>query len=648
MTHAGQRFLPEAAGGDLSIARSQHQPARSRQATGKSTGLQPQAAARPNSRPGPSYRQEAERLRQQLVRADAELDACRHKVAWLESALAAQRHGRQVLEAAVAARYPESVRRVLSVVRAKVPPGATVLVVSKGDQELLKLDGLQAWHFPRGDNGEYAGYYPADSNAAIDHLQKLITQGARFLLFPSTSYWWLEHYRGLAEHLDRIHHRVWHDDQCALYRLSLPESRDQMSGQPLEGTASLPDLRLNGVMQLRSSVDRLDGDPHRTSSPADHPDVLCFPIINWDYRFQRPQQLMSRFAAAGHRVFYLSHEFRNSGDPCVERRLAGNLYEVSLRGPRFKLHQGVLDEDACEALFVSLSALHRRRSLDAAIAMVQLAFWWPLVNLAATSFQWPVIYDCMDYHAGFSTSHPLSLDQERELLSQANLVVASSATLEAAALQHNRNVLLIRNGCEYTHFSKVPYKPPAAQPVIGYYGAIAEWFDADLVAELAERRPDWNFILVGSTVHGEVSRLSKLQNVSLPGEKPYAELPGWLARFDVTILPFKRTPLTEAVNPVKAYEILAAGKPLVSVPLTEVLGMVPHVRLASTAQEFEREIMTELGRSGLGAFERRRAFARANTWEQRFTALASVIPNAILRKESQIQHAVRAVRVRSA
>src|SRR5262249_53405777 len=147
----------------------------------------------------------------------------------------------------------------------------------------------------------------------------------------------------------------------------------------------------------------------------------------------------------------------------------------------------------------------------------------------------------------------------------------------------------------------------AGTRVVGYYGAIAEWFDSDLVADLAERRPDWRFILVGSTFTADLRRLARLENVDLVGEVPYGQVPRWLSLFDVTILPFRRNALTEATNPVKAYEILAAGKPLVSVPLPEMVRLAPLIRLASSAGEFEKEIAEELRARDSGRDRERRA-----------------------------------------
>ena len=530
----------------------------------------------------------------------------RHR--WVESALVSQRHARQVLEAAISATYSETVNRIRDVVRAAIPRDATVLVVSKGDEELLKLDGRRGWHFPQDTDGGYAGHYPADSAAAVEHLQGLIAKGAQYLLLPNTAFWWLEHYRGFEDHLERVHLRIWRDDCCALYIL-----RREVEGRLTSSAEAKPcDISPENVHTLRPASGQAR-------------DIVCFPIISWDYRFQRPQQLMRQFAVAGHRVFYLSYEFRTKGEPCILRLLAEHIFEVSLRGSHFKVRQGLLDEDSCQTLIASLAELRTASLPGAAVALVQSAFWWPVVKEAAAAFAWPIVYDCMDHHAGFTASNPLTVEQEQELLAGADLVVASSAGLEREARRHNRHVLLLRNACDYDHFAQVRPKLRGARPIIGYYGAIGEWFDTELVADLAKRRRDWDFILVGSTFGADVRGLSRLPNVSLPGEKPYAEIPDWLAKFDVTILPFRRTPLTEATNPVKAYEILAAGKPLVSVPLPEMTSLVPLARLASTVKEFEREIENELCRPDPGLDLRRRAVARDNTWTKRFDVLAPAI-----------------------
>jgi glycosyltransferase involved in cell wall biosynthesis len=353
--------------------------------------------------------------------------------------------------------------------------------------------------------------------------------------------------------------------------------------------------------------------------PAKTYDIVCFSTCDWDERFQRPQQLMLRFAEAGHRVFYISQQFRDDGPSSLIVAKRENVYEVTLRGPRLDVYAHALRDSARDALFEGLDALRRKATINVAAMFVHLPFWWPLAREARERFGWPVLYDCMDLHTGFATVRQAMVAQEDEMLSGADVVIVSSAALEQQARRKRDNVLVLRNGCDFEHFAKTP-RANNARPVIGYYGAIADWFDAALVADLAERRADWDFVLVGSTYNGDLSRLAHLDNVSLPGEEAYETLPEWLGRFDVAIIPFKRTPLTEATNPVKIYEMLAAGKPIVSVPIPEVAALAPLVRLASNVAEFEREITAALLHD-VDASEERRAFARGETWQHRFEVL---------------------------
>ncbi len=363
-------------------------------------------------------------------------------------------------------------------------------------------------------------------------------------------------------------------------------------------------------------IDRLD-----TDRPVVY-DVICFPIIDWDFRLQRPQQMMLQFASAGHRVFYVSHQIRLKGDACEVRQVAERVFEVSLRGsPRDVYVQSMTRKDAA-LLEEGIRVLRTEYGISEAASIVQLPFWAPLVLRLNSEYGWPVIYDMMDNMAAFATSPKSILEVEEQLLTSADLVVVTSTSLERQAEAKSSNVALIRNGVDYEHFAKIstasPFHTHGGRPLIGYYGAIADWFDVDLVAELARRHPEWDFVLVGSTVSSNVKRLRKLRNMSLAGERPYADLPMWLERFDVAIIPFRITPLTEATNPVKAYEMLAGGKPVVSVPMPEVAAMAPLIRLASTVEEFETQILQAIEFDyEPWIVEKRRAFARQNTWHRR-------------------------------
>jgi hypothetical protein len=117
-------------------------------------------------------------------------------------------------------RYRELTERVRHAVMDVVPAGATVLIVSRGDDELLKVDGRRAWHFPRAENGEYAGHHPADSREAIARLEAQRAAGAEYIAFPGTGMWWLEYYEGLRRHLDANYLRSLSDpEMCVIFDL---------------------------------------------------------------------------------------------------------------------------------------------------------------------------------------------------------------------------------------------------------------------------------------------------------------------------------------------------------------------------------------------------------------------------------------------
>jgi GT2 family glycosyltransferase len=120
--------------------------------------------------------------------------------------------------------YRQLVHRIRQVVRMHLPDDAQVIVVSKGDDDLLDLDGRPAQHFPQEQDGGYAGYYPADSCAAMDHLETLRARGGDFLLFPKIAFWWLDHYVEFRRYLDARYRCIWNDENCIIYWLSEPES----------------------------------------------------------------------------------------------------------------------------------------------------------------------------------------------------------------------------------------------------------------------------------------------------------------------------------------------------------------------------------------------------------------------------------------
>lgn len=149
--------------------------------------------------------------------------------------------------------YPQLIARVKEAVRAAVPAGAIVAVVSKGDEELLRLEGRKGWHFPQRDDGVYAGHYPLDSAAAIAHVEALRAKGAQFLLFPSTAFWWLDHYKELRQHLEsRYRAVVRHEETCLIFAL-----REGSSSGNRPDSSGKDQLNQHLIRQLREIVTNL-------------------------------------------------------------------------------------------------------------------------------------------------------------------------------------------------------------------------------------------------------------------------------------------------------------------------------------------------------------------------------------------------------
>jgi GT2 family glycosyltransferase len=219
------------------------------------------------------------------------------------------------------------------------------------------------------------------------------------------------------------------------------------------------------------------------------------------------------------------------------------------------------------------------------------------------------------------------LEQEDRLLTEADAVIVSSRFLDEMVGDKPRAKHLISNGCEYDYFSTPPARldPIVAElegPVIGYYGAISDWFNAPLVEELARRRPDWRFVLIGHTFGAQIDRLRALPNVIFTGEVAYERLTSFLDRFDVCMIPFLLTDLILATNPVKIYEYSAAGKPTVATRIPEVEQLGDLAAVADDAAGFEAAIQRCLDEPDKEARAARlRAFARQNDWDARVAVL---------------------------
>ncbi len=365
---------------------------------------------------------------------------------------------------------------------------------------------------------------------------------------------------------------------------------------------------------------------------TDKPDCIFWGVIDWHFRFQRPQHLAKGLAAKGHRVFYISPQFANNPyRPFVVERLDvhGEVHQVRLGvSPPPRIYDGEPADAQARATREALRHLLGAADVRRAVSVVQHPGWRQLAYQVPDS---RIVYDCMDHHHGFSQAAESLGPSERDLVRTADLVVGSSSWLYDRLSARNPNTVLVRNACEPGHFAEAPGKVHIAskgRKTIGYYGAIAEWFDAELVYEVARAFPDCRILLVRADTAGVVSSLSDCPNVESHGEVPYDELPAYLHGMDVCLIPFQLIELTHATNPVKIYEYLAAGKPVVTTDLPELRHpeMQPLIYRARNQGEFLSGVRSALAEAPDAPVRRkRRAFALSQTWDQRVEKLEDAV-----------------------
>jgi glycosyltransferase involved in cell wall biosynthesis len=247
-----------------------------------------------------------------------------------------------------------------------------------------------------------------------------------------------------------------------------------------------------------------------------------------------------------------------------------------------------------------------------------------------------IVYYCVDEYSQFSgTDKTAILAMERRLIEKSDLVVVSAGPLMETKLQYNRNTHLITHGVDIDHFRKaclqetvVPADCAGIQgPVIGFFGLLADWVDLEVVRALALARPQWSFVLIGE-IRTDISHLKNFPNVHFLGRRPYQTLPAYCKAFDVAILPFVWNELTLAANPLKMREYLAAGLPLISTPLPEVVRLKHLVLMARTSDEYLAHIEKLIATGRTGPDLTLSHQMDSESWDQKVEELSELIGHA--------------------
>jgi UDP-galactopyranose mutase len=236
-----------------------------------------------------------------------------------------------------------------------------------------------------------------------------------------------------------------------------------------------------------------------------------------------------------------------------------------------------------------------------------------------------VIYDCMDELSAFKFAPTAIKTLEKELFSRADIVFTGGYSLYEAKQHEHSNIFPFPSSIDKLHFEKArTYKKAPkdqadiSRPRIGFFGVIDERFDIDLIREIAEERPNWQFILIGPVVKIDPATLPQRENIHYKGSKTYLELPEYLSGWDIALIPFLLNESTRFISPTKTPEYLAAGIPVISTPIKDVIrpyGEKELVRIASTSKEFIAAIDEELSKPKEDWLVKVDEFLMLNSWD---------------------------------
>lgn len=363
-------------------------------------------------------------------------------------------------------------------------------------------------------------------------------------------------------------------------------------------------------------------------------DLICFSHLRWDFVTQRPQHLLRR-CARERRVFFVEEPIFDGGNGAAAKlNISKRADGVTVVVPHFAadLPIAVWDTEQ-KRLLVPFFA-------DEGVTQYILWFYTPMaISLADVFEPQAIVYDCMDELSAFKGASTLMKTREAELLRRTDLVFTGGQSLyEAKAKQHAR-AYAFPSSVDTAHFAaaRAPQSDTADQagiphPRLGFYGVIDERFDVPLLAGIAALRPDWHWIILGPVVKIDAATLPQGSNIHYLGGKSYDELPAYIAGWDVALLLFARNDSTRFISPTKTPEYLAAGKPVVSTSIRDVIrpyGDQNLVRIADTPEEFVAACEAAMAEDAAERLSRADPFLAQMSWDHTWAQMAALIAQAV-------------------
>ena len=382
-------------------------------------------------------------------------------------------------------------------------------------------------------------------------------------------------------------------------------------------------------------------------SPSSYP-IIVHCHLHWDFVWQRPQQFHSRLSQR-HRILFVEapRVYPGHEAPHFTLRQSDEYPSVTVMQTHFNESDWAKGSEFTDA--------RRRELLDEALR-------GPLKGKFERAVQWfydpmaveahlgqhgcsATVYDCMDELSQFKFAPPELIAHERRLLLNADVVFAGGRKMAQSKSRFNANVHFYGCGVDVHHFGKAraqstPIPDDIAHldgPILGYFGVVDERLDYDLIAQLADARPDWNVVMVGPTAKVSPADLPQRPNLHWLGGRPYEQLPSYTRAFDVCLMPFALNEATEYINPTKALEYMATATPIVSTAVPDVCSnFASVVKIAASPAEFIAMCREQVAQSDAMAVQRGLKMANENTWEAIVAKLEGHIDKALRQREDAV------------
>ena len=357
---------------------------------------------------------------------------------------------------------------------------------------------------------------------------------------------------------------------------------------------------------------------YTTPSNSVTQDLVCFSHLRWNFVYQRPQHLLSRFAKH-FRVFFIEEPVIHDGTNNLQLTLSEE--NVWIVVPH--LNSKLSEKESLNTQKDLLNKFFRNMQIESYL------FWYytPMALGISDHFE-PglIVYDCMDELSAFKFAPPELKLREAEMFEKADLIFTGGHSLYEAKKNMHNNIYAFPSSIEKEHFSlarQISSDPQdqhhIPHPRIGFFGVIDERMNIDLIAKIAEQRPDWHFVMIGPVVKIDPASLPRPQNIHYLGSKTYQELPAYLSGWDIAIIPFALNESTRFISPTKTPEYLSAGRPVISTSITDVVnpyGNNKLVSIADTPDEFITSIESILTMDNKDKWlEEVDAFLADNSWD---------------------------------